>query len=718
MTTAIQILLSTSSSPTATSNFRALTPNVPEICRGIYNHWEQKRIERKGVPLLRSLRPRAVMTDSLGIPLWTPQTIQKLTEEEIQDTSVGLKNFVDQLVDLRYVMEVVKQREQIKHKLSLINLDMFEMEYFPVHYNCRRILKFLKSKDHIKLFSYPVSWNEERDYYNVIVKPIDLYTIKTNLDSDMYQTEEQFMGDINLMFSNALTYYNVGSRTYSYVERLKSLLDEHIKFYSVSNLKYEDISFEDQFKGLSLQSPSKPGHLNQIIVSSEEHPETSGLHKKRKMDNAEDFDGISPIKKRRIDNSSTPDSYISPPTSSPSRVSNRITSPHSLSSLLNNAPSSMEISTLITTTHVNNSLPKTMSPSFVLNTSNDHVDMMDTSIPHDNMEDLSNTSLDETSRKRKRMEIDEHTNKRQKLHSEKNENMDDKEEKQEDKQEEGREDKEEEDKEATMDTEDTAENNKEENRQSMEDKKKEENKEKEEEEDNEEDKEVKMDTEDTVENFKEGKENICTDRSMVDVEETPIASPNIADDDYTNNDHNSSPNIQISDNEDNNIETRKKSVVDNDERIDSSNDNNNKEEKEEEKQNEEMEDKDNNNNVHKHEKENDVVVAKNKIDDSSDIDRSSSSSEDNESDSEAELEYPEKIDFSKSKNRRPYTSRQLNKPDQSIIRTKIKPDTNELLLVVNIKKVWNTSPSKVRFKLETIPCFQQFSTHRKKFVTL
>ncbi|CAM9793542.1 unnamed protein product, partial [Phaeothamnion confervicola] len=44
------------------------------------------------------------------------------------------------------------------------------------------------------------------DYFDIVKKPMDLGTIRRYLDSGRYHTLEDFEGDVNLVFDNAILY--------------------------------------------------------------------------------------------------------------------------------------------------------------------------------------------------------------------------------------------------------------------------------------------------------------------------------------------------------------------------------------------------------------------------------------------------------------------------------------------------------------------------------
>ncbi|KAK8882503.1 Bromodomain containing protein 7 [Tritrichomonas musculus] len=68
------------------------------------------------------------------------------------------------------------------------------------------IWKKISQKDTQKIFAYPVTEDIAPGYFNVVKHPMDLSTIKAKIHDDEYQTLQQFRDDMNLMFTNCLTY--------------------------------------------------------------------------------------------------------------------------------------------------------------------------------------------------------------------------------------------------------------------------------------------------------------------------------------------------------------------------------------------------------------------------------------------------------------------------------------------------------------------------------
>lgn len=67
------------------------------------------------------------------------------------------------------------------------------------------------------------------DYYEVIRSPIDLNTIKTNVDNDRYASIAHCVSDYRLMFSNCRQYNEEKSMIYEDANILENALDEKLK---------------------------------------------------------------------------------------------------------------------------------------------------------------------------------------------------------------------------------------------------------------------------------------------------------------------------------------------------------------------------------------------------------------------------------------------------------------------------------------------------------
>ncbi|XP_066560236.1 ATPase family AAA domain-containing protein 2B isoform X2 [Amia ocellicauda] len=70
----------------------------------------------------------------------------------------------------------------------------------------RDVTKRLATDKRFNIFSKPVDIEEVSDYLEVIRQPMDLSTIMTRIDTHKYLTVKDFLGDVDLICSNALEY--------------------------------------------------------------------------------------------------------------------------------------------------------------------------------------------------------------------------------------------------------------------------------------------------------------------------------------------------------------------------------------------------------------------------------------------------------------------------------------------------------------------------------
>ncbi len=66
------------------------------------------------------------------------------------------------------------------------------------------------------------------DYFDIIKKPMDLSTIKNNLDAGKYKEPWEFVDDVWLMFENAWVYNKKTSRVYKYCTKLSEVFESEI----------------------------------------------------------------------------------------------------------------------------------------------------------------------------------------------------------------------------------------------------------------------------------------------------------------------------------------------------------------------------------------------------------------------------------------------------------------------------------------------------------
>ena len=92
-----------------------------------------------------------------------------------------------------------------------------------------KLLIKLNSKKESEFFREPVNWEELGllDYPKIIKNPMDLQTVKYNLEGGLYRNEAEAAADIRLITLNAMTYNSPGSRVYVHAKSLSDFFESN-----------------------------------------------------------------------------------------------------------------------------------------------------------------------------------------------------------------------------------------------------------------------------------------------------------------------------------------------------------------------------------------------------------------------------------------------------------------------------------------------------------
>jgi len=64
------------------------------------------------------------------------------------------------------------------------------------------------------------------DYHNVVTKPMDLTTMKAKMDRREYTDENEFLADMNQIFTNCYTYWRESDPMWAACEKLQKSFED------------------------------------------------------------------------------------------------------------------------------------------------------------------------------------------------------------------------------------------------------------------------------------------------------------------------------------------------------------------------------------------------------------------------------------------------------------------------------------------------------------
>ncbi|KAI2809389.1 hypothetical protein BLOT_000538 [Blomia tropicalis] len=181
---------------------------------------------------------------------------------------------------------------------------------------CYNLVKEMFTKKHAEYawpFWEPVNTEKYTDYLHKIKRPIDLSTIKTNIETGKYLTINEFASDMRLMFSNCLRYNTPESPVIEQARQLREVFEYQFARYP-----------EDWFhQKLSIHSSSSsrntsPSIRNSTVVSTVSTKSNDEKHKSKKSANKVHSDGRKSLNKRNSVDSSGHKVKILPTFSGPS----------------------------------------------------------------------------------------------------------------------------------------------------------------------------------------------------------------------------------------------------------------------------------------------------------------------------------------------------------------------------------------------------------------
>lgn len=174
---------------------------------------------------------------------FTTKSSQVVSEREVQETTPCSTMKSNLKVKLKLSDSSNKRKSELV--LDVPEEKRRKMDQI-VKRHCSIILK--------ELLSHPAGWIFDKpvdpvalhlpDYFSIISDPMDLGTIKSKLEDNLYFSSEEFAADVCLTFSNAMLYNPPDNPAHQYAREL----DHHFK----RRWKFQLASWNHQNKGVGL----------------------------------------------------------------------------------------------------------------------------------------------------------------------------------------------------------------------------------------------------------------------------------------------------------------------------------------------------------------------------------------------------------------------------------------------------------------------------------
>ncbi|KAI8906839.1 PHD-zinc-finger like domain-containing protein [Gorgonomyces haynaldii] len=169
-----------------------------DVIISISKYWALKREARRGAALLKRLH----------LEPWTALRMNESKEEKQEKMTKyqSLLKLRKCLERTRSVVELLQMRERERIRLWHKELQLLQEAFNPLGPVIRPTLKKCQELDRHKFFEYPVDTALVPDYLDIIEHPMDYTEIHRKLDNFEYQTIDQFIHDIALIYNNCILY--------------------------------------------------------------------------------------------------------------------------------------------------------------------------------------------------------------------------------------------------------------------------------------------------------------------------------------------------------------------------------------------------------------------------------------------------------------------------------------------------------------------------------
>jgi len=106
----------------------------------------------------------------------------------------------------RLLCELIRKREKMKRELVAVTKEWWEMAHRPLARLLHSILDEISAKDTQSIFMDPVDEEEVPDYRSVVHNPMDISTMRANINAFTYSSVHDLFLHFKLMIDNCLLY--------------------------------------------------------------------------------------------------------------------------------------------------------------------------------------------------------------------------------------------------------------------------------------------------------------------------------------------------------------------------------------------------------------------------------------------------------------------------------------------------------------------------------
>eukprot|EP01124_Arcella_intermedia_P012411 TRINITY_DN18757_c0_g1_i1.p1 TRINITY_DN18757_c0_g1~~TRINITY_DN18757_c0_g1_i1.p1 ORF type:complete len:508 (-),score=116.22 TRINITY_DN18757_c0_g1_i1:23-1546(-) len=195
----------------------------------IYKFWADKRRRRRGVPLLKRFNP-AILNNYRDLD-------GPLSAEDMRKAMPRLLMWRRQLETARMLIELINKRELQKYRSAVQMRDIIETTFLPVHHFAREVLEQLEVEDVGKIMP-GVTLLPSGDYYH------------STLYSKKFTSKEDFMRELDEMFTDRLSKVFEGSTEWREIQRLRNLsilwCENGLPPKHTTNLEIKDVQHHSQ----------------------------------------------------------------------------------------------------------------------------------------------------------------------------------------------------------------------------------------------------------------------------------------------------------------------------------------------------------------------------------------------------------------------------------------------------------------------------------------